>query len=816
MTHALPPPTPAGQLPAHSGEIPPLVPTLEAQVSSPSTEGAARIVALEGDINALKGTVNQIAADMAELMALLRASNRTSSNSTPPPGYGPTVDPNPWVPPTHAPEGIEASSMHELTSQPANVPPPLITLSAAIPLPPSDSTTLVPPPMSIPVSAPIYAAPPPMVFPAPSPHALAHTSEPLPFQAPQPHISFSYPALPLLNIPIPEPGTPTQRSKFTILPRRLPFRHRSRSNTPIIMPLLLLRFNKVGPRLRELLSRCNGLWPRRTNRASRHKCGVNSSHPYRLRSPTYTGNSSHEAQAPFVIEYVHAETGVGYAGFDATPAPFVIEVPAREPYQDSKVPWTYEGSVGNLERQFSVMGVKRSGRVYENPEAANKGKAPTAALGIALEATPIPQNKVTEEEAEAFMKIIKASEYKPHREALLKVLTTAQVPKETALDLIVETVGSIFSNNISFSDDELPSEGYAHSRALHIVCKCNNFVVGQVMIDNGLALNVYHVSTLKQMNVDLNRIRPSKMAIRAFDGSRREVNEEIDLLIEKLKFIVEERLITVKGEDDYAIYKETVVPYISIGDDQNLPFHSFDTISIIRDYGKVGPSCADRMVGKILLRHNYIPGSGLGAHGQGINHPIEIEEYKNRKGLSFRPSYHEIIEARICTVTEEIPFGVYVRLAQENEELNNWTSVPRYSAALLESKSSTRRFEPIRRTSRRARSIYFGEGLDEDGLVSEIEESLRRLEDRQLTSVESTEEINVGSEEEPPTSKIGTGLDPEQRARMIDFLKEYQEVFAWSSANMLGLDPSIVKHFLLLDTERFPPKRQHLDGRSCP
>ncbi|PKI38648.1 hypothetical protein CRG98_040961, partial [Punica granatum] len=96
-----------------------------------------------------------------------------------------------------------------------------------------------------------------------------------------------------------------------------------------------------------------------------------------------------EAPAPFVIEYVPAEAGVGYAGFDATPAPFVIEVPAREPYQDSKVPWTYEGSVGNLESQFSVMGVTRSGRVYENPKAANKGKALTVP-GVAPEASSIP------------------------------------------------------------------------------------------------------------------------------------------------------------------------------------------------------------------------------------------------------------------------------------------------------------------------------------------------------------------------------------------------------------------------------------------
>ncbi|PKI78934.1 hypothetical protein CRG98_000668 [Punica granatum] len=392
------------------------------------------------------------------------------------------------------------------------------------------------------------------------------------------------------------------------------------------------------------------------------------------------------------------------------------------------------------------------------------------------------------------MKIVKASEYKvveqlakspahisllalllglePHREALLRVLTAAQVLKETPPDRIEETIGSIFSNTISFSDDELSSEGWSHSRALHIVCKCNNYIIGRVMIDNGSALNVCLVTTLRQMNVDLNRVRPSKTATRAFDGSRREVNGEIDLLIDvgpcslllgrpwihsagavpsslhqRLKFIVEEKLITVKGEEDYAIYKETAVSYISVGDDENLPFHSFETISVIRDYEESGPSRADRMVGKVLLRNNYIPGTGLGARGQGNSHPIEIEEYKHRRGLGFRPSCHEIIEARrgnhlhhlaayygklnrgipfpllsrffpgpshtiggtldgpssdsddtLATpsaVTEEIPSRVHIRLAQENEELDNWTSVPCYSAVIAMSVDiGTTRVEP--------------------------------------------------------------------------------------------------------------------------
>ncbi|PKI57286.1 hypothetical protein CRG98_022325 [Punica granatum] len=340
----------------------------------------------------------------------------------------------------------------------------------------------------------------------------------------------------------------------------------------------------------------------------------------------------------------------------------------------------------------------------------------------------------------------------------------------------------VSGDSFSRSSVVRPREGGDSQAALHRrVHACSDEIkiqVHTVMIDNGSALNVCPMTTLKQMNVDLNRVRQSKIAIRAFDGSRREVNGEIDLLIDigpcsfsvtfqvhdipnafslllgrpwihsagavpsslhqKLKFI-EEGLITVKGEEDYAIYKQMAVPYFSVGNDENLPFHSFQTISVIRDYEEIGPSRADRMIGKVLLCHNYIPGTGLGAREQGINCLIEVEEYKNRRGLGFRPSYHEIMEARrsnhlhrlavhhgrlnrgiqvpplshffpgpphiigstldgpssdfddapatppaMYAFTEEIPSGVYIRLAQENEELDNWTSIPRYSAMIAD------------------------------------------------------------------------------------------------------------------------------------
>ncbi|PKI68460.1 hypothetical protein CRG98_011149 [Punica granatum] len=444
------------------------------------------------------------------------------------------------------------------------------------------------------------------------------------------------------------------------------------------------------------------------------------------------------------------------------------DIPARELYVDSKVPWTYGEDVGSLQHPFSVIGMTSSGWVYEDSEAVSKGKVLVAGVRAMPEVMLIPPKKVTEEEAEAFIKIIKASEYK--------------VLKETAPDTIEETINLIFSKTISFSDDELPSEGWAHSRALHIVYKCNNYVIGRVMIDNGSALKFCPVNTL---NVTFQVLDiPNAFSLLLGRPWIHLAGTVPSSLHERLKFIIEEKLITVKGGEDYAIYKETAIPYISIADDENLSFHSFETISIIRDYGKV-------------------PSTGLGARGQGISRPIEVEEYKNRRGLGFCPSCQAIIKARRGNHLHHLTahYGRLNRGIPVPPLSHFFPRPPHVLRNTLDGPSSDSDNTPdtlpiVYAVTEEIPSglgpIYFEEGLDEDSRVPEIEESLRCLEDRQLTSVEPTEEINVGTKEEPRILKIGTSLYPTQRARMIDFLAGYQE------------------HFLPLDTEKFPPKRQQL------
>jgi hypothetical protein len=69
--------------------------------------------------------------------------------------------------------------------------------------------------------------------------------------------------------------------------------------------------------------------------------------------------------------------------------------------------------------------------------------------------------------------------------------------------------------------------------------------------------------------------------------------------------------------------------------------------------------------------------------------------------------------------------------------------------------------------------------------------------------------INLGSEEDKKEVKIGALLHPEVKSRLIDLLKEYVDVFAWSYQDMPGLDTDIVEHRLPLKPE-CPPVKQKL------
>ncbi|KAL6319878.1 hypothetical protein AAG906_036950 [Vitis piasezkii] len=71
------------------------------------------------------------------------------------------------------------------------------------------------------------------------------------------------------------------------------------------------------------------------------------------------------------------------------------------------------------------------------------------------------------------------------------------------------------------------------------------------------------------------------------------------------------------------------------------------------------------------------------------------------------------------------------------------------------------------------------------------------LPDRKVTPISgSTELIDFGALDQPRELRIGSSLSPDERSRLIDLLRSYLDVFAWSYEDMLGLDPTIVQHHL--------------------
>lgn len=66
-----------------------------------------------------------------------------------------------------------------------------------------------------------------------------------------------------------------------------------------------------------------------------------------------------------------------------------------------------------------------------------------------------------------------------------------------------------------------------HTKALHISVRCKNHHVAKVRVDNGSSLNIMSRSTLMKLPVDQTYLKPSTMAVRAFDDARRDVIKDI-------------------------------------------------------------------------------------------------------------------------------------------------------------------------------------------------------------------------------------------------------------------------------------------------
>ena len=98
---------------------------------------------------------------------------------------------------------------------------------------------------------------------------------------------------------------------------------------------------------------------------------------------------------------------------------------------------------------------------------------------------------------------------------------------------------------------------------------------------------------------------------------------------------------------------------------------------------------------------------------------------------------------------------------------------------------------------------------DTDDPLDGQSESNYDTEDKKVTLVsDSTEWIDFGVPDQPREIRIGSSLSPNEKSKLIDVLRSYLDVFAWSYEDMPGLDPTIVQHHLPILPHARPVKHK--------
>ena len=78
------------------------------------------------------------------------------------------------------------------------------------------------------------------------------------------------------------------------------------------------------------------------------------------------------------------------------------------------------------------------------------------------------------------------------------------------------------------------------------------------------------------------------------------------------------------------------------------------------------------------------------------------------------------------------------------------------------------------------------------------------IEEKEENKMEALETVVLAEDEITKTTRIGTTLSPGMRTRLIQFLKENLDVFAWSHEDMPGIPTKVIQHKLNVNPERKP------------
>ncbi|XP_077219773.1 uncharacterized protein LOC143853962 [Tasmannia lanceolata] len=248
-----------------------------------------------------------------------------------------------------------------------------------------------------------------------------------------------------------------------------------------------------------------------------------------------------------------------------------------------------------------------------------------------------------------------------HRQVVLRELNSSQISVEITPDELVSLVAvTRASRDLSFTDEDLPPEGRDHVRPLRITIICNKKRVPEVLIDNGSALNVCPLSTATTLGFEPTDFIPSEQGILAYDGTRRDVigilateieigGETLEVEFQKLKFVRNNRVITVRGDPEPEIGQITAESVDESAKDVSLTGFSLEVSTITMGEAMneeiIFLTSTNVNVARMMRRFGYIPGAGLGRNLQLTEWPL-MKAMNGLFGLGYQPTRKEVQEMK--------------------------------------------------------------------------------------------------------------------------------------------------------------------------
>ncbi|XP_058764547.1 uncharacterized protein LOC131638004 [Vicia villosa] len=310
--------------------------------------------------------------------------------------------------------------------------------------------------------------------------------------------------------------------------------------------------------------------------------------------------------------------------------------PASSSLADSKdVPWSY-----NVVGRIFAAPPPPPKETNKDVNAQTKGKQ------VVID----PPEPRTAQDAEQLLRIIKKSDYKvidqldqtqakisilsllvhseAHRDALRKILASAHVTQDITVPQFEEVVTNIAAGNcLGFCDDELPPEGRAHNKALHISIRRS--VEREIDFPVKIGPHTFYIAFY------VMDIRPSYTCLlgRPWIHAAGAVTSTLH---QCLKFVVSDKVVVITGEEDMVINNLTTYRYVEVEREvHETPFQALEIVSVdrfpvVENKKEPGAPLSSLNDAKAFLE----AGVPHGAWGK----LIDVYEKQDKYGLGYQPS----------------------------------------------------------------------------------------------------------------------------------------------------------------------------------